>query len=148
LQETGGALAETALMVALVAVPLVLGTTDMATLVYASIEIAGAAHAGALAAMSGTNTNAAIQTAAQAEAGDFLAANVTATPSAYYACSAAESGTSYTTLASATTNCTGTGNHPIHFVEVVVSAPVTLPFHCCGLTSPVTLNSSSVMEVE
>jgi Flp pilus assembly protein TadG len=148
LRQTGGALVETAFVVGILVVPLILGTTDMAAMMYASIEISNAAHAGALTAMSGTATNSAIQTAAQAEAGDFLASNVTATPSAYYACSAAEGGTQYTTLALATAGCTGTGNHTIHFVQVVVSAPVTLPFSCCGLASPVTLSATSVMEVE
>lgn len=148
LRQTGGALVETAFVVGILVVPLILGTTDGATLMYASIEISNAAHAGALAAMSGTATNTAIQTAAQVEAGDFLAANVTATPSSYYACSAAEGGTQYSTSALATAGCSGTGNHSIHFVQVLVSAPVKLPFVCCGLTSPVTLNATSVMEVE
>jgi Flp pilus assembly protein TadG len=148
LQQTGGALVETAFIVAFLVIPLILGTTDMATLMYASIEISNAAHAGALTAMSGSNSNATIQAAAQAEAGDFLAANVTTTPSAYYACSAAEGGTQYSTLALATAGCTGTGNHSVHFVQVLVSVPVNLPFQCCGMTSPVTLNSQSIMEVE
>jgi Flp pilus assembly protein TadG len=148
LQQTGGALLETALVVGFLVVPLILGTTDMAALVYASIEISNAAHAGALAAMSGTNTNAAIQTAAQVEAGDYPAANVIATPTAYYACSAAQGGTQYSTQALATAGCTGTGNHSVRFVQVQVSAQVPLPFSCCGLSSPVTLNAKSVMEVE
>jgi len=148
LQQTGGALVETAFVVAFLVVPLILGTTDVATMMYASIEVSNAAHAGALPAMHGTRSNAALQTAAQAEAGDFLAANVTVTPSNYYACSVAEGGAQYATLALATAGCTGTGNHSIHFVQVLVSAPVTLPFACCGLTSPLTLNSKSVMEVE
>jgi hypothetical protein len=97
-----------------------------------------------------------IQAAAQNEASDFgggsgvFSAALTVTPTAYWACSANQGGTQYTGVngkANAATACTGTGNYPLEFIQVVVSAPVTLPFHCCGLPATTTLSGTSVMEV-
>jgi len=147
LDETGGAFAETILVTFFLVIPLILGTADMGTLMYDSIEVSNAAHAGALTAMDGTNTSANIQAAALADAPD-LASSMIATNTQYYACSVAEGGTTYSTLASATTGCTGTGNHPVQFVKVTVSATLTLPYHCCTLPATLPLGATSVMEVQ
>jgi len=122
----------------------------MAVLIYSSIEIANAAHAGVMYGMTAPNLaadTANITLAAQNEASDF-GANLTVTPTAYYACATDQGGAQYASSTAATTACTGTGNSSLEYVQVVVSAPVTLPFSCCGLKSPVTLTRSSVMEVE
>ena len=148
--ERGSSLVETALVISVFGVPLLLGSFDIATLLYGSIEIANAAHAGAMYGMQSASyatQTAQMTTAAQSEASDF-GANLTVTPAMYFACSAAQGGTQYTTLAAANTNCTGSAGHTLAYVKVVASAPVSLPFHCCGLPVTVTVSRSSVMEVE
>jgi Flp pilus assembly protein TadG len=148
--DGGSALVETALMLSIFGVPLLLGTVDMATVIYRSIEISNAAHAGAMYGMqsaSYANQTAQMTTVAQAEATDF-GTNLNVTPTMYFACSAAQSGTQYTVLATANASCTGSLGHTLAFVQVVASAPVTLPFTCCGLPASITVSRTSVMEVE
>jgi Flp pilus assembly protein TadG len=148
--ETGAAVVELALIVSIFFVPLILGTTDMAGLVYDSIEISSAAHAGAMAGMVNSaqaQDNSAITTAAQAEASDFVSNNVTVTPTVYYTCNTAQGGTQYSTQTAANLACTSP-SYPIEFVQVTVSAPVALPFYCFGIPSSVTLKGESVMEVQ
>jgi len=148
--DAGGALVELALILSFFGVPLLLGTADFAKLTYASIEIANAAHAGAMYGIQSTtfaSQSTQITTAAQNEASDF-GTNLIVTPTVFYACSASQASPTYTVLTTARTNCTGANGYVVEFVKVVVSAPVTLPFSCCGITSPVTLANTSVMEVE
>lgn len=148
--DSGNAVIELAIIMAFLGPPLLLGTADLAALIYGSIEVSNAAHAGVMYAMTDSNlasATAKIQTVAQNEASDFLT-NLTVTPSIYYACATNQGGTQYSDSTTATAACTGTGNSGLEFVRVDVSAPVTLPFSCCGLPAAVTLKSSSVMEVE
>jgi hypothetical protein len=147
--ESAGALVELAFIVSFLGPPLLLGITDMATVLYFSIEVSNAAHAGAMYGMrtspfAGDTTG--ITTAAQAEAHDFLASNVTVTPTSYWTCNTAQNGTTYATSAAATSPCSPA--YPLEFVKVIVSAPVTPPFHCCGIPATFTLSSTSVMEVQ
>lgn len=151
--ESGNALVELAVIVAFLGVPLLLGTAEMALVVYESIEISNAAHAGAAYAMQSltyaSNTTG-ITSAAQDEAPDF-GTSLSVTPATFYACSAAIDGTRYTgtnAQTSATNACTGGSNHPLEFVQVNTSAVVTPPIHLPGLTSSFTLTGCSVMEVE
>lgn len=151
--DRGSALLEVAFVTALLAAPLLAGTSQMGFLVYDSIEVSSAAHTGALYAMQ-SSTYAAdttgITSAARAEAADF-GANLTVNPSTYYACSNAEGGTQYTgasAQSNAQTACTGSGNHALEFVQVNTSATVTPPVHCPGLPNSYTLRGTSVMEVE
>lgn len=151
LDESGTALVEVAVVLSILVVPLLLGTTDLATLAYDSIEISDAAHAAAMYGMQSASTasqNSVMKTIAQADASDLAASNVAVTPGVYYVCSNAQGGTQYSTSSAATTACTGSGNSVLEFVQVIVSVPVTLPFTCCGLPSSVTLNSASTMQVE
>ena len=148
-------------MIGVIGVPLLLVTTDLATIVYSSIEISNAAHAGAMygmtSATAATSTST-ITTAAQNEATDFATANLTITPTTYYACSNAEGGTQYTGTgnqvnSTALTNVSavcpsGAANHYLEFVQVVVVGTVTPPFHCPGTPTSYSLRSTSVMEVE
>jgi len=147
--ESAGSLVELAFIVSILVPPLLLGITDMAMVLYFSIEISNAAHAGAMygmqnSAFAGSPAN--ITTAAQAEAHDFLPANVTVTPTTYWTCNTAQGGTTYATSAAATSPCAPA--YPLEFVKVVVSAPVTPPFHCCGIPASITMSSASVMEVQ
>ena len=83
--------------------------TDMAMLIYFSMEISNAAHAGAMYGMHNSVMAAdttTITTAAKGEASDFVAANVTVTPTSYWACNTAQGGTTYATSAAATAPCT------------------------------------------
>jgi Flp pilus assembly protein TadG len=159
--ESGQALVEMMFMIGVIGVPLLLVTTDLATIVYASIEVSNAAHAGTMCGMASATAasqTSTITTAAQNEAADFSTSNLTITPTTYYACSSAEGGTQYTgtgnqvnstALNNVSAVCpSGAANHYLEFVQVVVSATVTPPFHCPGTPSTYTLNSTSVMEVE
>jgi Flp pilus assembly protein TadG len=148
--DSGSALIELALVVAVLGAPLMLGTAEAGFFVYDSIEIANAAHAGSMYGMVSTtnaNNSSAIQTAAQEEAGDF-GTSLTVTPTIFWACSTAENGTQYTSSASATSACTGSGNHAIEFIQVVASATATPPIHCPGLPASWSISSTSIMEVE
>jgi len=147
--EGAGSLVEVALFVSILVPPILLGVADMGMVIYYSIEISNAAHTGALYGMP-TSVDAAntagITTAAQAEAHDFPSAKVTVTPTTYWVCNTAQGGTTYATSAAATSPCSPA--YPLEFVKVVVSAPVTPPFHCCGIPASITLSSTSIMEVE
>ncbi len=148
--EGGSSLVETALILSVFGVPLLLGAADAATVIYRSIEISNAAHAGAMYGMQSASyatQTSQMTTAAQAEASDF-GTNLTVTPTMYFACSAAQGGTSYTVLATANTNCTGSLGHTLAYVKVIASAPVALPFTCCGFSGSITVSRTSVMEVE
>jgi Flp pilus assembly protein TadG len=168
LGESGQALVENALVISFLGIPLLCGTFDMATLIYGNIEVANAAHAGAIYGMltvaDATDTTG-ITNAAEAELKPDFAAAITAgtvivTPSIFYVCSNAQSitktgnsygfTTTYSTLTAARAVCaSGTAtNHPLEYIQVQVQAPLTLPFHCCGLPNPVTLSSTSMAEVE
>lgn len=157
--EAGSALVELALMVSILGVPLLLGTSAVGILTYDSIEIANAAHAGAMYGMQGNCCilqTAQMISAAQNEAPDF-GTNLTVTPTSYYVCSASQASPTWTgagnmidssSLATAKTNCVGDAGHVLAFVKVVASAPVTIPFSCCGLPSSITMTGQSVMEAE
>jgi Flp pilus assembly protein TadG len=148
--ESGNSIIELAVIIAFLFPPLLFGTTDMAVLLYSSIEISNAAHAGAIYGSRSTTfavDNVNITAVAQADASGF-GANLTATPTSYYACSAAQGGAQYFTLSAATSACTGNLGSPLLFVKVLTSAPVPLPFSCCGMSSSVTLRGLSVMEVQ
>jgi Flp pilus assembly protein TadG len=148
--DAGSSLVEMSLMLAIFGTPMLLGTVETATWVYGSIEVSNAAHTGAMYGMTSStlaNDSDGIIAAAQSDASDF-GTNLTVTPTVYYACSAAIGGTQYSTQTAATTACTGAGNHPLEFVQVVATAPVTPPIHIPGLPKTFTLNGTSVMEVE
>jgi Flp pilus assembly protein TadG len=151
--ESGSAMVELAVVVAVLGVPLLLGTAQMGALIYYSIEISDAANTGALFGMEST-TNAAntqgMTTAAQADAPDF-GTNLGVTPATYYVCALAVTGTQYTGasgLQTATSDCTGTGNHVLQFVQVNTSVTVTPAIHCPGLPRTFTLKGQAAMEVE
>lgn len=149
--ECGSSLVELALVVSILVPPLLLGVTDMAMVLYFSIEVSNAAYAGALYGMPSSvlaGSTAGITAAAKAEASDFLAANVTVTPTTYWACNTAQGGTTYATSTAATAPCTAISAVPLQFVKVVVSAPVSPPFHCCGIPATITLSRTSIIQVE
>ena len=150
--ERGSSLIEVALVSALLGVPLLLGTAEIGLLVYDSIEISNAAHAGALYGMQSLTfaaDTAGMISAEQADAADFGAA-LLVTPTAYYACSSAVGGTRYTgsnAQSNAAAACTGGSNHALEFVQVKTTTSVTPAIHCPGLPSSFVLAGSSVMEV-
>jgi Flp pilus assembly protein TadG len=149
--ERGSAIVETALVLALVGLPVLLGTAEVGTWLYSSIEIANAAHAGALYGMTSSAqaiSTSAIQSAAQAEAPDF-GTNLSVTSSVYYVCSASEGGIQYTSQTAANTACPSNAtNHYVQFLKVTASATVSSLVTCPGLPSSISVVRSSVMEVE
>jgi len=149
-EESGDSLVEIALCISLVGLPLLVGTVELGSMMYGSIEVSNAAHAGAEYGMMSSTfaaDSAGIVTAARGEATDF-GAGLLVTPTVYFACSQAVAGTQYTTQTAANAACTGTLNHSLEFVQVSTSTTVTPPIRCPGLASTYTLVGISVMEVE
>lgn len=149
--ELGSAVLELSLILSVLGTPLILGTAEMGSFVYDSIEVGNAAHAGAMYGMMSSNyanDTSGITAAAQQEASDF-GSKLTATPTIYYACSQSEGGTQYTPAQDAAGGiCTGSGNHPIEFIQVAVSVTATPIVHLPGLPETLTLTGNSTMEVE
>jgi Flp pilus assembly protein TadG len=148
--ETGSALIELASVLAFFGIPLLLGTIYTGVLMADYIEITNAAHTGAMYGMRSSTwaeDNTGIITAAQADA-YHLGTDLTVTPSIYYVCSDAQDGTQYATQTAAATACTGGTTHPLEFIQVVASAPITPPSTFPGLPKTMTLSSISAMEVE
>lgn len=155
--ERGQSVVELALLLPLF-VALVVGSAELATLTYDSIEVSNAAYAGASYGVTGSNYafgTTGIVTAAQSVATDF-GTQLTVTPMTYYACSAAEKGTQYTgtnqqvspsALATAISSCTGRGNRPLEFMRVVTRVAVTPPIRIHGLPATVTLSGTSTQEI-
>jgi Flp pilus assembly protein TadG len=149
-EDSGSSLVEVALCISLVGLPLLVGTVELGSMMYGSIEVSNAAHAGSEYGMMSSTfaaDSAGIISAAQGEATDF-GAKLTVTPTVYFACSQAVGGTQYTTQTAANAACTGTLNHSLEFVQVSTSTSVTPPIRCPGLASSYTLVGMSVMEVE
>ena len=149
--DEGNAVLEIAMATTFLIAPLMLGTTETAFLIYDSIEVTDAAHAGATYGMFSStyaaNTTG-IQAAAQSDAPDF-GTNLTVTPTIYYACSAALAGTQYSTVAAASAACpANASNHYLEFVQVDASTSVKAPFTFALLPKTLTLTSRSVEEVE
>jgi Flp pilus assembly protein TadG len=148
--NNGSALIELALALSLVGLPLFFGTIYTGVLVFDNIEIANAAHAGAMYGMQSStyaSDAAGMTAAAQAETPD-LANGLVVTPITFYACSAAIDGTQYSTQQDATTACTGGSNHALEFVKVTASYVATPFARIAGMQQSVTVSSVSVMEVE
>lgn len=148
--DAGSALIETAVVLGLFGVPLLLGTVYSSFLLTNYIDVTDAAHAGAIYAMrSATFAEDAngIVTAAQADA-SHLGTNLSVTSSIYYVCSDSQDGTQYSTQSDASAACTGASTHPLEFVQVTASAPITPPTTFPGMPRTMTLASTSAMEVE
>jgi Flp pilus assembly protein TadG len=147
----GSATLELALVFSFLAAPIMLGTAETAFMIYDSIEVSNAAHAGAMYGMISATfaqNTATIQAAAQAEAPD-LKGNMTVTPTTYFACSATPGGTQYSTQTAATQACgSGSSNHSLQFIQVATSASINPPVHIPGLPKTWTLTGFSVMEVQ
>jgi hypothetical protein len=151
MDNAGNAVLEVALTFGIFGTPLLLGTSEMALLIYDSIEVSNSAHAGAMYGMISSTfagDSAGIQAAAQAEAADF-GTKVTVTPTTYYACSSAVDGTQYSTESAASAVCpANASNHYLQFVKVISSMNITPPIQCPGLPKTWTVSGSSVMEVQ
>lgn len=149
-EDSGSALVELAMSISLIGLPLLLGTIYSGVLLFDSIELSNAAHAGAMYGMQSStyaSDSSGISSAAQAEAPD-MGTNLTVTPVTYYACSNAVDGTQYSSQDGATSNCAAAGGHALEFVRVTVSY-VARPFaRIPGMQPTLTLSSLSVMEVQ
>ncbi|MGZ5508486.1 MAG: TadE/TadG family type IV pilus assembly protein [Limisphaerales bacterium] len=149
--NAGNAALEFAFAFGIFGTPMLLGSSELALLIYDSIEVSNSAHAGAMYGMMSSTfaaDTAGIQKAAQAEAADF-GTNVTVTPTNYYACSSAVDGTQYATQAAASAVCpANASNHYLQFVKVVSNMSITPPVQFPGLPKTWTVSGSSVMEVQ
>lgn len=152
LRETAGnATLELSLVLGLFGIPLFLGIYEMAILIHEGISVSNAAHAGAMYGMMSStyaSDTTGISNAAKAEAADF-GPTLTVTPTVYYACSQALTGTQYSTQTAAAAVCpSSASNHYLEFVKVTTAATLATPVHIASLPSSLTVNGSSVMEVE
>ena len=149
--SAGNAALEFAFAFGIFGTPMLLGSSELALLIYDSIEVSNSAHAGAMYGMMSSTfaaDTAGIQKAAQAEAADF-GTSVTVTPTSYYACSNAVDGTQYATEAAASAVCSANAsNHYLQFVKVVSSMNITPPVQCPGLPKTWVVKGTSVMEVQ
>jgi Flp pilus assembly protein TadG len=149
--NAGNASIELALVLSVFAAPMMLGTAEAAFMIYDSIEVSNAAHAGAVYGMMSSTfagDSSGIQAAAQNEATDF-GTNLTVTPTIYYACSGSLAGTQYPTQSAANAACpANAANHYLEFVQVASTASVKSPIEVPGLPSTWTLQGFSVMEVQ
>lgn len=145
--EAGQALVEFILAVPLLLL-LVAGVVDLGRLVYMSVGVANAAHAGA---QYGCQNRAAagdiggMQTAAANDAPDLVGAgngNLTTTAGSYCQCS---DGSSPNSSCTAPPACTGT--HLVEFVSVTTAGTYTPWFPYPGVPASVTLHGSAVMQV-
>jgi Flp pilus assembly protein TadG len=150
-ESSGGVALEFAFAFSFFGTPIMLGVSQVALMVYDSIELSNCAHAGAMYGMMSSTFAAdstGIQNAAQSDASDF-GSNVSVTPSSYYACSNALDGAQYSTESAASAVCpANASNHYLQFVKVVANMTITPPVHCPGLPSTFTLSRTSVMEVQ
>jgi Flp pilus assembly protein TadG len=147
---SGSATLEVSFTIGFLLIPMLLGTADLGWTIYNYIEVSNAAHAGAMYGMTSSamaNNTSAIVAAAQADASD-IGTNLSVTPTIFYACSASEGGTQYSTQTGANNACSGSGNHPLEFLRVAVSAALTPPIRLPGLPTPFNLTGTSVIEVE
>ena len=148
--QSGSAMVELALMIALVGLPLLLGLTQVSILTFDSIEVANAAHAAAGYGMSSATLASDVpgmMAAARAEAPD-IGVGLVVVPTTFYVCSTNILGIQYLTQALAQAACTGTLNHGLQLVSVTVTASITPVIYCPGLPRIYTLSNVSVMEVE
>ena len=149
-EECGGSIVEMALCIPLLGAPILVGTVESGMVLYDSIEVSNAAHAGTAYGMVSSTfaaNSSGMTAAARAEAPD-LGSLLGVTPTTYFACSQSIAGTQYATQSAANTACTGTSNHALQFVQVTTSAAVPVPFRVPGLPTTFNLNATSVMEVE
>lgn len=148
--NSGGALVETALMIGLFAPTMLLGTTELAGLVYASIEVSDAAHAGAAYAAqsyvassdTALPTQAQVTTAAQNDAPEIasmLAPNTTLSASMATGCNGSAASAGNTVPA-----CAG---NTLGYVQVTVQAQVTPLVNFPGLPKSLTLASQATMNL-
>jgi Flp pilus assembly protein TadG len=141
-------LAELAMTMALLLLPLMMGTVHYSILLIDSMIISNAATAGAEYAM-GSSTYAGdtsnIVTAAQEDASG-LGATLNVTPTVFYVCSTAIAGTQYATQSAATTPCSS--SHVLEFVKVQASATVTTLMSLPGASNTMTITRTATEEVE
>lgn len=148
--DAGAALVELAMMLAILGVPLLLGTIYFAVLLLDNVEVSNAAHAGAMYGMQSLNLaddSTGITAAARAETSRF-GSNLIVTPSVFYACSNALAGTRYSTSTAADSACAGGSSYSLKFVQVLVNASVTPPGQFPGFAKTMVLKSVSIMQVQ
>lgn len=146
--QEGNSLVELAMVLPLFVIML-FGVLEFGRLMYAAIEVANAANAGALYAaqnlVAASNTSA-IQTAASNDGSDLIAWNqngVTATATTTCKCS---NGTA-TTCAAAASTCVSPA-HPEEFVQVKTQSVIDPLFYLPGLPHSYTLKGQAMVRVQ
>lgn len=137
--EHGASLVELALMLPLFAL-LLFSAVDFGRAFYLLIEVAGAAHAGALYGSQNPTDTAGMKTAALDDAPDVSGVSA-GTPT--YGCECAD-GTNYTASCTTTPTCTGTLN-VVYRVNVTVTGTYTTLFNWPGIPSSISFSSSAAM---
>lgn len=142
-RETGSSLAELALVTPMFFLILI-GGIDFARAYYLSMEISGAAQAGAIYGSSNHTDTTGIKAAAAANAPDVPTANLTVTPSYGCECSNATVGS-----ANSSTSCgtapTCSSSTLVYWEKVTASGSFTPVFPWPGVPSPMTFTQTAVM---
>jgi Flp pilus assembly protein TadG len=119
---------------------LLLGAVDLGRAFFLEIEVAGAAHAGAIYGSQYPNDTTGMTTAAQDDAPNVPNLSVT-TPT--YGCECAD-GTGYSATCTVTPTC-GSGVNEVYRVNVTVTANYTPLFAWPGIPSSMAFSSSASM---
>ncbi len=136
--ERGNSLVELALLLPFLLMLLV-GVVDFGRAYYLELEVASAAHAGALYGTQNPTDTANMQTAATLDASEVPGITATAT----YGCECSD-GTSASASCTATPSCTSPAT-VVNYVEVDTSAPYTPWLTYPGVSLPSTLTGSARM---
>jgi len=137
--EHGASLVETAILLPLFML-LLLGAVDYGRAFYLGIEVAGAAHAGAIYGSRNPTDTAGMKAAAQDDAQDVPNLTV-ATPTSDCEC---PDGSNYTTGCTTNPTCAN-GLSPVYRLKVTVTGNYTPLIPWPGIPSPISFTSSASM---
>lgn len=135
-QREGSAILETAFIVP-VMVLMIVGAVDLGRAYYVAIEVASAAHAGALYGIQNPTDTSGMITAAELDAPDIT----TLSPSAAYGCECSDGGS----VVPSCTTAPGCTYNYVNYVSVTAAATYTPLMPYPGLPSSITLISTTRM---
>jgi Flp pilus assembly protein TadG len=137
-RREGSAILETAFLMPLM-IAMILGTVDFGRAYYMAIEVASAAHAGALYGTQNPTDTAGMVSAADLDAPDVS----TLTPVATYGCECSD-GSSAVALCTSTPSCT---YNYVNYVSVTTTATYTTLIPYPGVPKSLALTSTALMRV-
>lgn len=138
-QSEGGSFVELAIVLPLFMILLVLAV-DLGRAFYASIEVASAAHAGAIYGLANPYDTSGMIAAAKSGASNLVNVNATAT----YGCECSDGTSASSQCATIPATC---GYNYVTYVDVVASANYSTVFGNSGYLSPMTIRRETKLRV-